>query len=143
MSKTLNIKVNGNSYEVAVGDLDVNPVSVAVNGKEYKVEFVETAVKAAPVTIQTEAAPVVKAVKAVEPPAAATSGDAITAPMPGTIMNIAVKAGDEISAGTVVCALEAMKMKNLIKSPRAGKVASVEVTDGQKVGFGAVIIRFA
>jgi biotin carboxyl carrier protein len=36
-----------------------------------------------------------------------------------------------------------MKMKNLIRSPKAGTIASVDVTAGQKVGFGAVIIRFA
>jgi biotin carboxyl carrier protein len=42
-----------------------------------------------------------------------------------------------------ICALEAMKMKNIIRSTREGVVASVEVTEGQRVPFGAVIIRFA
>jgi len=54
-----------------------------------------------------------------------------------------VRAGDSVNAGDVVFALEAMKMKNLIRSPRAGTVASVEVSEGQRVPFGAVIIRFA
>jgi propionyl-CoA carboxylase alpha chain len=48
-----------------------------------------------------------------------------------------------VAVGDVVCALEAMKMKNLIRSPREGTVASIEVSEGQRVPFGAVIIRFA
>jgi biotin carboxyl carrier protein len=63
--------------------------------------------------------------------------------MPGVILDIAVRAGDSVNAGDVVFALEAMKMKNLIRSPRTGTVASVEVSEGQRVPFGAVIIRFA
>jgi biotin carboxyl carrier protein len=142
MSKKLNVKVNGNTYEVAVGDLESSPVAVTVNGNEYQVELSEIASETTSVNTQFEVAPVAKAEKAAAP-ATAVNTNAITAPMPGTILDISVKAGDEISVGTVVCALEAMKMKNMIKSPRAGKVASVEVTTGQKVGFGAVIIRFA
>ena len=63
--------------------------------------------------------------------------------MPGVILDIAVKAGDKVTAGMPICALEAMKMKNILRSPREGTVASVEVAEGQRVPFGAVIIRFA
>jgi biotin carboxyl carrier protein len=59
------------------------------------------------------------------------------------ILDIAVKVGSKVAVGDVVCALEAMKMKNLIRSPREGTVASIEVSEGQRVPFGAVIIRFA
>jgi biotin carboxyl carrier protein len=63
--------------------------------------------------------------------------------MPGVIMDITVKPGDKVAAGDIVCALEAMKMKNMIRSQREGTVASVEVSEGQRVPFGAVILRFA
>jgi glutaconyl-CoA/methylmalonyl-CoA decarboxylase subunit gamma len=143
MSKKLNVKVNGNAYEVTVGDLNASPVNVSVNGKEYQVEFVEAASESATLTTQVfDAAPVTKATKA-PAGAASSNADVIAAPMPGTILDISVKPGDDVAVGTIICALEAMKMKNMIRSPRAGKVASVEVTAGQKVGFGAVIIRFA
>ncbi len=144
MSKKLTVKVNGNSYEVEVGDVNVSPVSVSVNGKSYSVEFEDPT----PSLAAMRPEPVVPIVKKAAPlpaaaPVAAASADALTAPMPGTILNISVKAGDTVAVGQTICALEAMKMKNMIKSPRAGTVASVEVTAGQKVPFGAVIIRFA
>ncbi len=137
MSKKLVVKVNGNPYEVEVGDLTCNPVAVSVNGKEYEVQ------------IEENCAPIPTAVKPTQTPAAAAASapaanaNALTAPMPGKILDIAVKAGDKLAVGQPVCALEAMKMKNIIRSPRAGVVAGVEVSDGQKVAFGAVIIRYA
>jgi glutaconyl-CoA/methylmalonyl-CoA decarboxylase subunit gamma len=142
MSKKLNVKVNGNEFDVTVGDLNASPVVVMVNGKEYKVDISEASSESANlVPSMTDSAPAAKPAKAVGV-APAGNANVITAPMPGKILDINVKPGDEIKVGTVICALEAMKMKNMIKSPRAGKVASVDVTAGQKVGHGAVIIRF-
>ena len=66
----------------------------------------------------------------------------IKAPMPGTILDVAVKPGQSVKRGDRLCALEAMKMKNAIRSPRVGVIASVEVTEGRKVVFGDVLIRF-
>jgi biotin carboxyl carrier protein len=47
-----------------------------------------------------------------------------------------------VSAGQEVCTLEAMKMKNAIRSPREGVVAAVEAQVGQKVAHGAVLVTF-
>ena len=142
MSKKLVVKVNGNPYEVEIGDLSKSPVAVSVNGKEYEVEFNESSAPVVEPVMKFEPAPVAAAA-APSAPAAAGTANALTAPMPGKIMDIKVKAGDKLTAGQPVCALEAMKMKNILRSPRAGTVASVEVTEGQKVNFGAVIIRYA
>jgi glutaconyl-CoA/methylmalonyl-CoA decarboxylase subunit gamma len=141
MTKKLNLKVNGNDYEVTVGDLHSSPVTVNVNGKDFSVEFVEAGSTAAPSTLVSSFTPAPLPAKPAAP-GAAVNLNAITAPMPGTILDIAVKPGDTVAVGTLICALEAMKMKNMIKSPRAGKVSCVEVSSGQKVGHGAVIIRF-
>lgn len=143
MSKKLTVKVNGNPYEVEVGDVNVSPVSVSVNGKDFSIEFEDATPALAPVKSEPAAPLVKKASPAPAAAAEAANADVLSAPMPGTIVDIAVKAGDSVAAGQTICALEAMKMKNMIKSPRAGKVASVEVSAGEKVAFGAVIIRFA
>lgn len=143
MSKKITVKVNGNPYEVEVGDVNASPVSVSVNGKDYSIEFEDAHPVASPVKAGSVAAPVSMKAAPAAAAAPAEGADVLTAPMPGTILDITVKAGDSVSAGQTICALEAMKMKNMIKSPRAGKVASVEVAAGQKVPFGAVIIRFA
>lgn len=152
MSKQLRVKVNGNPYEVEIKDFSGVTAEVSVNGTAYSIEIEEAGgavVSAVPVSRPTpvaSAAPV-KPVAAPAAPAVAIasagSTDVISAPMPGVIMDIAVRAGDTVKAGDVVFALEAMKMKNLIRSPREGTVASVEVSEGQRVPFGAVIIRLA
>ncbi|MBP8645862.1 MAG: hypothetical protein KBH99_07065 [Syntrophobacteraceae bacterium] len=66
----------------------------------------------------------------------------ITAPMPGVILSVEVQPGDEIRRGQTVVILEAMKMKNPVKSPRDGLVAEVMARPGQSVGYGDVLVRF-
>ena len=149
MSKKLQVKVNGKSYEVEVSDFSGGAADVTVNGAQYAIEIEEAggAVAAAPVARSAAPAPARAAAPATQavPVAIASAGatDVISAPMPGVIMDIKVKPGDKVAAGDTVCALEAMKMKNMIRSTREGTVASVEVSEGQRVPFGAVILRFA
>jgi biotin carboxyl carrier protein len=64
---------------------------------------------------------------------------AITAPMPGKIVRILVSPGDEVEAGQGVIVVEAMKMQNEMKSPRAGRVASIPVKENESVAAGAVL----
>jgi biotin carboxyl carrier protein len=66
----------------------------------------------------------------------------LTAPLPGTIVEIFVKAGDEIEAGQVILVIEAMKMKNSIRSTRAGKAAQVLVSAGQTVAHKQALVKF-
>jgi acetyl-CoA/propionyl-CoA carboxylase, biotin carboxylase, biotin carboxyl carrier protein len=67
------------------------------------------------------------------------AGDVLTAPMQGTILQVLVEEGQEISAGDVVCTLEAMKMENHIVAARDGKVASLPVQPGQVVDTGQTL----
>ena len=70
----------------------------------------------------------------------AASGDGIhTAPMQGTIVKVAVKAGDRVSAGTTICVLEAMKMENEVKAQNDGEVVDLRVQAGDTVSNGEVI----
>ncbi|MEX2423627.1 MAG: acetyl-CoA carboxylase biotin carboxylase subunit [Acidimicrobiia bacterium] len=72
--------------------------------------------------------------------AGAASGDGIhTAPMQGTIVKVAVKAGDRVSAGTTICVLEAMKMENEVKAQNDGEVVDLRVQAGDTVTNGEVI----
>lgn len=70
------------------------------------------------------------------------NSDTVTAPMPGTILSVAVSPGDQVTYGQVLLVLEAMKMKNAIKSPREGVIAAVPVQAGQTVAYGDLLIRF-
>lgn len=73
------------------------------------------------------------------PPAA--TGD-LRAPMPGTILSVEVKPGDAVARGQTVLMLEAMKMKNAIKSPRDAVVKQVLAQAGQAVKHGDVLVQF-
>ena len=62
--------------------------------------------------------------------------------MPGVILEIFVKAVTWSSAASAIAVLDAMKMHNLIRSPRAATVREVCVEPGQAVGHGDAIIRY-
>ncbi|KUG59301.1 acetyl-/propionyl-CoA carboxylase subunit alpha [Serinicoccus chungangensis] len=70
---------------------------------------------------------------------AAVSGDAVTAPMQGTIVKIAVEDGQSLAEGDVVVVLEAMKMEQPIKAHKAGTVSGLSASVGDTVTTGAVI----
>jgi biotin carboxyl carrier protein len=67
---------------------------------------------------------------------------ALTAPMPGKILSIEVRQGERVSRGQVVVILEAMKMKNAIKSPRDGIITQIAVQPEQGVAFGDLLLQF-
>lgn len=150
MSKQLRVIVNGKPFEVEVGEFFGGGTELKVNGTTYTVDIEDAGGSVPqPVSKASVAAPApVKSAPAAAPAASvaiASAGatDVVSAPMPGVILDISVKVGDKVTVGQPVCALEAMKMKNILRSPREGTVASVEVNEGQRVPFGAVIIRFA
>jgi acetyl-CoA/propionyl-CoA carboxylase, biotin carboxylase, biotin carboxyl carrier protein len=70
---------------------------------------------------------------------AAVSGDALTSPMQGTIVKIAVSEGDQVAAGDLVVVLEAMKMEQPLTAHKAGTVKGLSATVGEVVTSGAVI----
>lgn len=149
--KKIKVIVNEKPYEVEVGDMSISPFTVVVNGQSYQVtlegEQIQQVCPVASAPVAPTPRPVAPApapAPAPKPAAApAASGDVLTAPMPGVILDIAVKPGDKVTVGQQLCALEAMKMKNAIRSPREGTIASVEVQDGQRVNYGEVLFRFS
>ena len=64
----------------------------------------------------------------------------MSAPMPGTILDIKVSEGDTVASGDVLLILEAMKMENEIMAPVGGKVVSVNTSKGASVNPGDVLI---
>ena len=63
----------------------------------------------------------------------------ITAPMPGKVVRLLVRAGDEVELGHGVAVVEAMKMQNEIKSPKKGTVQKILVREGAAVNAGDVL----
>lgn len=118
--------------------------NVTVNGTTYEV-MVEEAGEVASVAPAAPAAPAPAAPAAAPAPApkaapAAEGSIKVAAPMPGTILRLNVKVGDVIEKNALVCVLEAMKMENEIFSAEGGTVKSVNVSQGDSVGAGDVIV---
>ncbi len=139
--KEYKYKINGNTYKVAVGDIDDNIAQVEVNGVPYKVEL-EKAPAAKVAAVRPSAAPRTATGDKIiaKPAAAATGGAPVKAPLPGTVLAVNVKVGDTVKASDVVVLLEAMKMENAIHAGRDGRVASVNVAQGESVLEGAALI---
>ena len=69
------------------------------------------------------------------------TGNVVTAPLPGRIIELKVKVGDAVKAGQEVAVLEAMKMENAITSDFAGTVKQILVHQGQTVATDAVLME--
>lgn len=133
--------INGNTYKVAVGDIDNNVVKVEVNGSAYKVELPEST---QPVRVAPRAASAPRTASGdkviAKPTVSNTGGYVIKAPLPGVIVSVSVKVGDTVKSSDTVAMLEAMKMENAIHAGRDGKVKEINVSSGDSVLEGSPII---
>ena len=102
--------------------------------------LVEFIADAQPVASQ---APTQKAPAPAAAPKPAAGANRVTAPLPGTVTQVLVKAGDTVKAGQAVVMLEAMKMENSITAESAGTVKAVRVEKGAQVQDGDVLIELA
>jgi glutaconyl-CoA/methylmalonyl-CoA decarboxylase subunit gamma len=152
------LEVGGKPYVVDVQEVTADRYRVEVEGQEYEVRLsgdedltearitpeIVPARAAAPHPPQTAPATRPVAPSPASPPAPlgpppSTDGQivgALTAPMPGKILSVEVKQGERVSRGQTVVILEAMKMKNAIKSPYDGVVLEIMVRAEQSVAFG-------
>ena len=112
------------------------------NGEAMLLDEYEAAAPAAAPTA-VPAAPVAAAPAAPAAPAAAVNvaaGEQVSAPMPGTILDIRVGQGEQVKSGQILLILEAMKMENEIVAPRDGTVVQVVASKGAKVETGTPLV---
>lgn len=136
----IKVEIEGKVYNVTIKDVHSNPVLAEVDGKVYRV-FPEVQGPAVVPAVTTQPAPVPVAAPAAPAPSAG-NGLTLNAPLPGVIVTIDIQAGDTVKSGQQVCTLEAMKMKNAIRSDRDGVIAQVNVNPGDLVKHNQPLFTF-
>jgi glutaconyl-CoA decarboxylase len=132
------VKVEQREFEVEIQDINARPVVAHVDGERFEIEPARAPSAA-------EGGPALAAAPLPRRGAQSQNlrGEEITAPLPGVVTEVFVKAGEQVEAGQVVLVIEAMKMKNGIRSVRAGRVGEVLVNAGQSVAHKQALLRFA
>ena len=124
------ITLKGRTYEVEVEA-----------GQAMLLDEYEAIAPSAPAAPAPAAAPVASpAATPAAAPVVTGAGDAVNAPMPGTILKVNVTQGQAVKEGDVLVVLEAMKMENEIMAPQAGTVSQVLVSKGSSVDTGAPLV---
>jgi biotin carboxyl carrier protein len=157
------LEVGGKPIVIEVQEVTADRYTVRVEGQEYEVrlssdedvtetlitpQMVPTRANHAPAAVSAprSVAPPPPSAAAIPPPLPHNSTDgnvvgALTAPMPGKILSVEVQRGDRVSRGQTLVTLEAMKMKNAIKSPYDGVVLEIAVRPEQTVAHGDLLVQ--
>lgn len=137
----ITLSVNGEDVTISALDMERSPVGIGrflVAGRPYEVD-VDPAGRWVRSQLGIHALEVQDLETAGARPA---MGDGrILAPIPGQVTIVMVAEGDDVEIGQPLMILEAMKMENEIRTPRAGRVSVVNVQPGQKVGLAEVLIE--
>ena len=140
--KEYKFKIGGKEYNVTVNPKEGKFFDVTVNGATYEVEA-ENAPAAAPAPVAA-AAPVQAAPAAAAPAAKpAGAGEKVPSPLPGVIIEMSVKEGQQVKQGQKLVILEAMKMENEIPAPKDGTVTEILVHKGDTLQEGDPIVTIA
>lgn len=139
--KTFKFTIKGYDYEVEIKNMENNIAEVEVNGTVYQVEL-QREVKAVktPVIIRGEQAVHRSAHKFKKKIGTAFE---VKAPLPGNIVQIFVKEGDEVKKGDKLLMYEAMKMENTLTAEKEGMVQKIRVIPGSSVLQGDILMEIA
>ena len=129
----LKFNINGKHYEATVAETSHNVAEVELNGKKYTVEVERAESVAVPHIAAPKPAAAAPVAAPAAAPKAAAGANSVTAPLPGSVTVVNVKAGDAVKAGQTLIIIEAMKMENEVLAPADGTVTAVHVSGGQAV----------
>jgi glutaconyl-CoA/methylmalonyl-CoA decarboxylase subunit gamma len=159
----IKVKIDEQIYEVEINDVRVRPIKALVEGEEFEIwpEGEPTVHPILPIiggnkkpnpSISTEDLPRTAAsshAHIAKPNVSdfTPSGNGILqvvrAPIPGVITAVNTQTGAEVTVGQQLCVLEAMKMNNLIRAPRAGRISAVHISVGQHVKHHDILVEYA
>jgi glutaconyl-CoA/methylmalonyl-CoA decarboxylase subunit gamma len=134
------LTIDKKNYDVDINQDKVGALKVTVNNRTYTVTLQTPPAHFGEQTAQTaQSLPVRKAPApaAASAPAKVSAGSgALTAPIPGLVLEIKVKVGDTVQTGQTVVTMEAMKMENNLTAHMSGTVEKILVQKGSEVATG-------
>lgn len=135
----LKVQVEGQTFTVDVGDLHTRPIIATLNEKVFAVWPEEMEVERIAAAV-IPSSPTHKPTLQPSTPAPG-NGHIVRAPIPGTVNRITVQEGAIVAVGQELCVLEAMKMNNIIRATRVGRVKAIPITTGQHVRHGDTLME--
>lgn len=135
---------DGRTHEAQVSEPEPGLYVVIINDRVYRCELERTASGGAEVIVNGQRrSAVVRDKKRMRSRVGAGEGAGgratLTAPMPGKVVRILSRAGDQVDANQGLLIVEAMKMQNEVQSPKAGKLVELRVAEGQTVNAGEIL----
>ena len=139
------LTMNGKTFQVDALPLENGSLSLLVDGQSYNVEFEENGDEIGTLVRGQVNRTDVADERRLRMRAAAggftvEGKQVVLAPMPGKVVKVLVKVGDEVKEGQGLVVVEAMKMENELKSPKAGKVTEVFAKEGTPVENNAKLV---
>jgi biotin carboxyl carrier protein len=148
--KTYHMRIDDRLYTVNVSRPDTNPIRVEINDEVIEV-WLDNGNHVGTETQPTQPGLITSVFHSNNPENnSATKKTAaiellesgLIAPLPGVVTEICVQVGDQIVEGQEICHLEAMKMKNIIRSDRSGTVGNILISIGEHVRHQQVLVEF-
>jgi biotin carboxyl carrier protein len=137
------IKINGAEYEVHIRKVEDTKACLTVNNEDFEVEVEGLIVNPTRMSIGTTPKPIPKPISVKTPvakPVTTKHGHEAKPPLPGVILDICVKEGEQVKKGRILYVLEAMKMENHIESDFDGIVEKIHRSKGESVLESDVIL---
>ena len=136
--KRYQITVGGRAFDVRVlSDPRQERVQVEVDGTAMTVDARSLPLQHDEAAVSSDPSPT-----PASSPSQAVPRGTLEAPLPGEIKSIAVRAGQRVEVGDELLVIEAMKMDNVIRAPRAGTIGAVHVVEGHRIAHGEPLVAF-
>ena len=138
--RRMKVRVNGQSYNVQVGDVYHSPVEVVVDGETYLVELDQAtgaAPRIRPTTLKQDRREDQPGLRGI----VEGNQKIIRCPLPGKVISVSVVKGQQLEAGDEICVLESMKMEQSVRIASSGTAKSIKIKSNQAVNAGAPLIE--
>jgi biotin carboxyl carrier protein len=140
--KKFKFTIGGDEFDVELVSTEGNTLKIEVNGTEYEVVLnKEVVVPKTPILVRAEVPPPTKKETRITRTVTKTTNIAVISPLPGTIVKVLVKEGDQVKLGQKLLTMEAMKMENNVIAEKDGIIRSLKVKPGDSVLQNDVLLE--